>query len=156
MITDALTDSTTLTRVGDKAPVFICKTIDGKIVDLSQMNGKVILINFFATWCPPCNKELPDLEENIWKRYKDNSSFVLLVIGREHDEKVVSDFVSSRKFLMPFVADPDRSIYKLFATQYIPRNVLIDKEGKIIFQNRGYTKQEFQTIENLIAENLKM
>jgi peroxiredoxin len=155
MLTDAQSDPTTLTRVGDMAPVFTCRTIEGKVVDITEMTGNVILINFFATWCPPCNQELPVLETQIWKKYHGNSNFFLLVIGREHDEKAVSEYALSGKFSMPFVADPDRSIYKLFATQYIPRNVLIDKSGKIIFQNRGYTTQEFETIENLIAENLE-
>jgi peroxiredoxin len=155
MITDAQTDSTTLIKTGDKAPVFSCKTLDGKAVDLAKLQGKVILINFFATWCPPCNQELPVLQENIWNRYKSNKDFVLLVVGREHNEKEIADFAASRKFSMPFVADQDRGIYKLFATQYIPRNILIGKDGRIIFQNRGYTKKEFDEIESLIAEKLK-
>jgi peroxiredoxin len=155
MITDAQTDTTTLLNNGDMVPSFKCKTIDGKSFDTDKLRGKIVMINFFATWCPPCNLELPVLQSGIWDKYKNNTSFVLIIIGREHSEKEVADFVKSKNFTMPFAADPDRSIYKLFATQYIPRNVIIDRDGKIIYQNRSYTKEEFEGIEKLIEEKLK-
>jgi peroxiredoxin len=155
MITDAQTDTTTLLKNGDLVPSFKCKTIDGKSFDIDKQRGKVVMINFFATWCPPCNLELPVLQSGIWDKYNNNSSFVLIILGREHSEKEVADFVKSKNFTMPFAADQDRSIYKLFATQYIPRNVIIGRDGRIIYQNRGYTKEEFEEIEKLIAERLK-
>jgi peroxiredoxin len=155
MITDAQNDTTTLARNGDMSPVFKCVTIDGKIFDLSKLRDKIVMLNFFTTWCPPCNQELPALQENIWKKYRDNEEFVLLVIGREHNNDVVAEFVAEKRFVMPFAADPDRAVYSLFATQYIPRNVIIDRGGKIIFQNRGYTSREFKMIEELLAEKLK-
>lgn len=155
MIVDAQTDTTTLTRTGDKAPQFICKTIDGKVFDISKLQGKIIMINFFATWCGPCNLELPVLQKNIWEKYKDNSSFALIILGREHNEKEVTDFVNTKKFTMPFAPDPKREIYKLYATQFIPRNVIIGKDGKILFQSRGYTEEEFRQIEELLAQKLK-
>ena len=155
MLTDSQIDPTTLTRVGGIVPAFSCRTTEGRSVDIRKLMGKVIMINFFATWCPPCNQELPVLQNNIWKRYKQHNDFILLVIGREHGEKDINDFAVTKNLAMPFVADPERKIYDLFASKYIPRNVLIDMEGKIIFQNRGYTQEEFGKIENLISENLK-
>jgi len=155
MITDAQTDTTTLLKNGDMAPAFSCKTIDGKIFDIAKLKGKVIMINFFATWCPPCNLELPVLQSDVWDKYKNNPSFALIILGREHNEKEVADFVKSKNFTMPFAPDPDRNIYKLFATQFIPRNVIIDRDGKIIYQNRGYTKEEFDEIVKLLAGKLK-
>jgi peroxiredoxin len=155
MITDAQTDSTTLLNNGDLVPSFKCKTIDGKTIDISKLRGKVIMINFFATWCPPCNLELPVLQSDIWDIHKNDPSFVLIILGREHNEKEVTDFVKSKNFTMPFAADPDRDIYKLFATQFIPRNVIIDRDGRIIYQNRGYAKEEFEEIKKIIAEKLK-
>ncbi len=149
------TDTTTLTKVGDKAPVFSCTTIDGKTVDISKMQGKIIMINFFATWCGPCMLELPVLQKNIWDKYKDNKNFALLILGREHTEKEVSDFVKLKKFTMPFAPDPKRAVFSLYATQSIPRNVIIGKDGKIIFQSMGYTPEEFKKIEDLLAEKLK-
>jgi peroxiredoxin len=123
----AQTDTTTLTRIGDRAPVFSCTTTGGKAIDISKLQGKVILINFFATWCGPCNMELPVLQKNVWDRYKNNPDFVLIIIGREHTDKEVSDFVAKKKFTMPFASDPKRAIYSMYAKQTIPRNVIIGK-----------------------------
>jgi peroxiredoxin len=154
-IAAAQTDTTTLTRIGDKAPVFTCKTIDGKAIDLSKLQGKIVMINFFATWCGPCNLELPVLQKNIWDKYKNNENFQLIILGRQHNETEVRNFASSKKFTMPFAPDPERKIYGLYATQFIPRNVIIGKDGKIIFQSMGYTPEEFRKIEDLLAEKLK-
>jgi peroxiredoxin len=148
-------DPSTLLKNGTAAPVFTCKTIDGKEFDLSKAKGKIVMINFFATWCGPCNQELPVLQEAIWEKYKNDPNFALIVLGREHSEKEVKEFVKKHKFTMPFAPDPGREIFKLYASQNIPRNVIIDKEGKIIFQNIGYTKEDFQVIEKLLKENIK-
>jgi peroxiredoxin len=155
IIAAAQTDTTTLTRIGDKAPVFTCKTIDGKTIDISKLQGKIVMINFFATWCGPCNLELPVLQKNIWEKYKDNKNFQLIILGRQHTETEVLNFVQSKKFTMPFAPDPNREVYGLYATQFIPRNVIIGKDGKIIFQSMGYTPEEFRKIEVLLAEKLK-
>jgi len=149
------TDTTTFTNIGDKAPTFTCRTIDGKALDISKLQGKIVMVNFFATWCGPCNLELPVLQKNIWDKYKDNPNFVLIILGREHNEQEVKDFVKAKKFTMPFAPDPEREIFKLYASGFIPRNVIIGKDGKIIFQNIGYTEEEFKKIEKLLAENIK-
>ena len=151
----AQADTTALTKVGDKAPSFSCTTIDGKTFDLSSMNGKIVMINFFATWCGPCQAELPVLQKNIWDKYKNNPSFRLIILGREHSEKEVREFVEKKSFTMPFAPDPDRNIYKLYATQFIPRNVIVGKDGRILFQSMGYTEEEFKKIEGLLKKELK-
>jgi peroxiredoxin len=148
-------DTSTLLKTGDTAPVFSCTTIDGKVFDLSQARGKIVMVNFFATWCGPCNQELPVLQETIWNKFRNDPHFALIILGREHTEKEVKDFVSKKGFTMPFAPDPGRKIYSLYATQNIPRNVIIDRDGKILFQNIGFTKEEFKTIENLIKDKLK-
>jgi peroxiredoxin len=148
-------DTTTYNKIGDPAPLFTCKTIDGKVVDLSKMHGKIVMINFFATWCPPCNQELPVLQKNIWDKYKNNTGFALIILGREHSEKEVKDFVIKKGFTMPFAPDQKREIFKLYASQSIPRNVIIGKDGKIIFQSTSYTPEEFSKIELLLADLLK-
>jgi len=154
-ITSAQSDTTTITRVGDRAPAFTCRTIDGKTIDISKLQGKIVMINFFATWCGPCLQELPVLQNNIWDKYKTNDNFQLIILGRQHTEAEVRKFVDSRKFTMPFAPDPERKIYSLYATQFIPRNVIIGKDGRIIFQSMGYTPEEFKKIEDLLTEQLK-
>lgn len=151
----AQTDTTTLTKTGEKAPVFSCTTIDGRTIDISKMEGKVVLINFFATWCGPCNMELPVLQKNVWGKYKNNPNFILIIIGREHTDKEVSDFVAKKRFNMPFASDPKRSIFSMYATQTIPRNIIIGKDGRIVFQNSGYDPKEFKKLEGVLAEKLK-
>ena len=154
-ITSAQSDTTTITRVGDRAPAFTCRTIDGKTIDISKLQGKIVMINFFATWCGPCLQELPVLQKNIWDKYKTNDNFQLIILGRQHTEAEVRKFVDSRKFTMPFAPDPERKIYSLYATQFIPRNVIIGKDGRIISQSMGYTPEEFKKIEDLLTEQLK-
>jgi peroxiredoxin len=148
-------DSTTLVRTGEKTPLFTCTTIDGKTIDISKLKGKIVLINFFATWCPPCNQELPELQKNIWDKYKNNPDFVLVIIGREHNEKEVKDFVTKKQFTMPFAPDPGRKIFSLYATQSIPRNIIIGKDGRVLFHGIGFAREEFIKMEELLAENLK-
>lgn len=154
-VTFSQADTTTLTKPGDYAPVFSCKTIDGKVLDISKMKGKVILLNFFATWCPPCNLELPVLQKNIWDKYKGKSDFVLVILGREHTDAEVAEFVKKKGFTMPFAADPERVIFSKYATQSIPRNVVIGRDGKILYQSIGYSPEEFKKLEELIAGQVK-
>ncbi len=155
LTTYSQTDPTTLVTTGDQAPVFKCRTIDGKSIDIAKLEGKVILVNFFATWCPPCNLELPVLQKEVWEKYKDNPDFVLIILGREHSESEVRSFVEKKGFTMPFAPDPKREIFSMYATQNIPRNIIIGKDGKIIFQGTGYSEEEFSEIEHILAEKLK-
>ena len=155
MILKGQNDSTTLIKTGDPAPLFKCRTIDGKSIDISKLKGKIIMVNFFATWCPPCNLELPVLQKEIWDKYKNNPDFVLIILGREHSEAEVKDFVAKKKFTMPFAPDPKREFFSLYATQNIPRNVIIGKDGNVLFQGTGFSEEEFSEIEKTIAENLK-
>lgn len=140
--------------VGQKAPDFSLKTEKGEI-KLSELKGKVILINFFATWCGPCRAELPVLQAKIWEKYKDNSNFSFLIIGRQHTQQEVDAFKATNKYLMPFYADPDRSVYKLYANQYIPRNYLIDKNGVVVYKSQGYTAEEFDVLISTISKLLE-
>ena len=147
-------EATTMTKLGQEAPAFICTTLDGKTIDIKKLRGKVIMINFFATWCPGCNLELPELQKTIWEKYRNNDKFVLVVIGREHSDKELSEYAALKGLSLPFAPDPKREIYNLYASKYIPRNVVIDREGKIIYQKSGFTAAELAGIEKLISENL--
>ena len=113
------------------------------------------MLNFFATWCGPCNSELPVMQNNIWDKYKDRPDFILVILGREHNEQEVRDFVENKHFTMPFAPDPNREIFKLYATQNIPRNVVIGKDGRILFQSMGYTEEEFKKLETFLSQELK-
>ena len=145
----------TLTKIGDKLPSFIFETEKGKTVKIEDYKGKLILINLFATWCPPCNAELPLVQKKIWEKYSNNPNFSLFVFGREENWDKVSAFKQRKGFTFPILPDETRNVYKLFATQYIPRNILIDKDGKIIYQSMGYKEDEFEKLVSIIDEKLK-
>ena len=148
---NAQSSESTLTRIGQEAPAFSCTTVKGDQIEISQLKGKVIWINFFATWCPPCKRELPVLENNVMQRYKDNPDFVLLVIGREHSMEEMKDYAKKTGLDLPFAPDEDRKIFGKYATRSIPRNVIIDKDGKIAVQSIGYTEEEFAKLEEKLA-----
>jgi peroxiredoxin len=154
MLTDARNDTTTLVALGEKSPTFRCTATDGSIFDSSKLKGKVVMINFFATWCPPCKLELPAVQNRIWEKYHDRDDFVLLIIGREQDDQIVADYAKEKGFQMTFASDPLRSVYNLFATQYIPRNIIIDRNGELIFQSRGYSESDLEMIEDLLEKKL--
>lgn len=145
----------TKNKVGDKAPAFKATTFDGKVIDSNALKGKVIMVNFFATWCPPCKKELPVLEKNVAEKYRNNSDFVLVVLGREHDMDEMKKYAEETGLKLPFAPDMERKIFDLYAEASIPRNVIIDKKGNISYQSIGYSEEEFAVLEKHLADLLK-
>lgn len=130
-------------KTGDQAPNFTIKTLDGSNFTLSDYRGKVVFLNFFATWCGSCMKEMPHVESEIWQQIK-HSDFVMLAIAREQKNDEIKKFKTEKQYTMPMAADQNRLVYNLFAPQYIPRNIIIDRTGKMIYFERGYTEPEFK------------
>ena len=143
-------EKSNIIKVGDQIPEFSITSVDGKTITTAELKGKVVLINFFATWCAPCKKELPYIESDIWKVYKDKN-FVLLVVGREHTLEQLKAF-DKGKYSFSFYADTKREMYSKFAKSYIPRNYLIDQNGKIIFASIGFKDNEFDELKSKIKE----
>ncbi|MCZ4693568.1 TlpA family protein disulfide reductase [Ancylomarina euxinus] len=143
-----------LTKKGQLAPDFTITSLDGDLFKLSDLKGKVILVNFFATWCGPCMKELPELEKQLWPRFK-NENFKMISIGREHTVTELKKFQCAKEFTFPIAADPQRHIYAKYAEKYIPRNYIIDKEGYIIFQGKGFSQKELDEMMEIIEKAMK-
>ena len=146
----------TLVKVGEQAPDFTCKPIGGEEFSLGKQKGTVVLVNFFATWCGPCLEELPHLEKEIMKKYADRKDFKLIVIGREHSAEEVEKFAKEKKFTLPMAPDPKREIYGKYAKQYIPRNFIVGKDGKIKLASVGNTETGFQEIVQMVEKELNV
>ena len=147
-------DEFTMAKQGEAAPDFSFETAPGKTIKLSDLNGKVVWINFFATWCPPCRKELPHLQAEVYDKYKDNDSFELIILGREHSWEEINKFTREQGFNMPFYPDPERKIFDLYAKQNIPRNFIIDKTGKIVYSSIGFNEEDFAKTKLKVADLL--
>jgi peroxiredoxin len=147
-------DETSVIKIGDKAPTFKYTNNKDEEQNSSNLKGKIILINFFATWCGPCMTEMPYLEKEIWEKYKTNSNFELIAIGRGHSLEETNAFIAKKNFSFSISPDKDKSIYNLFATQYIPRNYLFDKDGKLVYTSVGFSPEEFQKLKDKIEELL--
>ena len=111
------------------------------------------MLQFTASWCSVCRKEMPHIENEIWQVYKDKN---LIVIGIDRDEplETVIEFAKKMKITYPMALDPNADIFALFALKQsgVTRNILIDKEGKIIFKTRLFDQEEFSKLKNKIKE----
>jgi peroxiredoxin len=147
-------ESTTILKVGNNLPAFTTQSLSGKIFSSDELKGKVVLINFWATWCPPCKAELPLLQKNIYDKIKDKN-FVVLCVSRGEKDDVVKNFIRQNKYTFPVYLDPETRTYNLFASKYIPRNFVIGKDGKVKLATVGFSKEEFDKMIRLIQKELK-
>ena len=144
-------EETVLTVVGQTAPSFELVTLGGETFNLDEHRGKVVLVNFFATWCPPCREELPHLDREIWQRF-DPQRFSLIVVGREEDDDVLQPFVDQHGYTFPVAGDPEMVAYSQYASRFIPRNFVIGPDGEILYQSQGFERPEFDEMVAVIAE----
>ncbi len=144
----------TFVSMGMQVPKFQFESAKGKRSSISDFKGKVVLINFFATWCGPCKIELPKIQSEIWNKHRDNPKFAILTFGREHTWQEVDKFRTDNGFQFPFYPDPKRGVYGKFAAQTIPRSFLLDEEGKIIFMSEGFEESHFNELVKLIDSKL--
>lgn len=145
----AFSQSSTLTKIGDQVPSFSFTDLEGVEHKIEDFKGKTVLINLFAIWCGPCRQELPHLDSEFHQKY-DEEDFKLLVFGRNHDVETLRKFETQSDFTFSFIPDLDRSIFDLFATNVIPRNILIDENGKIVYQSVGYTMEIFEELKEQV------
>jgi peroxiredoxin len=110
---------------------FTLTDLNGKNWTLRELRGKVVLLNFWATWCPPCRKEMPDLE-NLSHRF-GQAGLVILGISDEKSE-TVRKFIAQQGITYPVLFDPDRKIHELYQIEGIPKTFIYDREGRIVAQ----------------------
>lgn len=155
LVVKAQDGSGDLVKVGQQMPAFTIVNDNGTQTLSSSLKGKVILVNFFATWCPPCQKELAEVQKTLWPKYKDNKDFALLVIGREHTDAELLKYNEKKGFTFPLYPDRNRAIYGAFAKNLIPRSYLVDKTGNVIYATKGYSDEEFAELMEKIEAALK-
>lgn len=142
-------------KEGAEMPHFTFKDIEGKERSSDEFKGKVILINFFATWCQPCLVEMSLLQKQIWKKYKDNPNFIIASFGRDHSQEEIKEFIHKKNLSFNVFPDKGRLVYNLFASKFIPRNYLIDKDGKTVLLSTGFSEEEFQLLKDKIQSLLQ-
>ena len=121
---------------------FTLLDLQGKAWHLRDLKGKVVLVNFWATWCPPCRKEMPDLQA-LYDKYKDQG-LVVLSISDEEAAKV-SPFIAERKISYPVLLDPGRKVNEAFIVEGIPKSFVYDRGGKMVAQSIDMrTRGQFQ------------
>jgi len=111
---------------------FTLQDLQGKSYTLSALRGKVLLVNFWATWCPPCRKEMPDLEA-MSKKYK-GQGLVILSISDE-DMPTVSGYISKMGYTYPILLDPGKTVGKEFHVEGIPKTFVFGRDGKLVTQS---------------------
>ncbi len=146
-----INDPSTLRKTGDISPLMSIRTIEGHEIDF---HGRVVVLNFFATWCGPCKTEMPHLEHELWRPLL-NTDFILISVGIKHSHEQVQSYQRSNNCTFLFAADQDESIYHKFATTYIPRCIVIGRDGRIKYQTVGFYPQNFKTLINIVRNELE-
>ena len=149
--------ATTIVHEGDIAPDFTVEMLDGRKIKLSDLRGKIVLLNFWATWCGPCMMEFNEIPEQIIKHF-EGKDVVLLAISRGEKPEVVATKMAALKakgIVFPVGLDPERKIYSQYAKEFIPRNFIIDKKGKVNYVTVGYTETGIKELVSRIDGLLK-
>lgn len=142
------------TRPGQKMPAFSFQTLDGGRSSVEGLKGKVVFVNFWATWCPPCLAEMPRMEREIWQRFKSSPDFFMVAIAREQTADEIRPFLKQNRLTFPAAPDPAREVYRLFGEGGIPRSYVVGRDGRILFQSVGYDEGDFARMKSLIAKEL--
>ncbi|MBR5206706.1 MAG: TlpA family protein disulfide reductase [Alistipes sp.] len=129
--------ATTLIHEGDIAPDFTVEMLDGSKVTLSELRGKVVLLSFWATWCPPCRQEMAHMQKGVIDPFA-GQDLVVLPISRGEKRETVENYLNKMGHTFPVGLDGDQSIYRKYASNYIPRSFVVDKDGKVVYVAVGY------------------
>lgn len=141
-----------INKDGDKAPNFSLKSVKGKTVKLSDFKGKIVIVDFWATWCPPCRKGIPDLV-SIQKKFKKDVVVIGISLDAEKTIKDVPEFVKNYKINYPILYGDEKVVVDYGGIQSIPTTFVIDRKGNVVDSHVGLVEKD--TYINKIKELLK-
>ncbi|RIJ50886.1 TlpA family protein disulfide reductase [Maribellus luteus] len=146
-----------IVKLGQQVPDITMELTDGKKISTSALKGKVVMLQFTASWCSVCRKEMPHIEKDIWQKHKNNQDFVLVGVDMNEPLDKVKKFQKDMKVTYPLALDPGGEIFYTFAAKGagVTRNVIIDKTGKIVYMTRLYKEDEFREMIDVIDYLLK-
>lgn len=147
-------EATTLVKVGQVAPDFSVEMLDGRVIKLSELRGKVVMVCFWATWCPPCRQEMAHLQEGVIDHFA-GKDLVVLPISRGEQREVVEKFIADNGYTFGVGLDPERAIYDQYASNFVPRTFIINKRGKVTYRVAGYDEQTAKAVNAAIAKALR-
>lgn len=131
------------------APDFSLKDLEGEKLSLADFEGKVLFINFWATWCPPCRQEIPGFIE-VYEKYKADGMAIIGVSLDRKGAKVVVDFAEKLKITYPLAMADEDIVQDYRPGQYIPSTIVIDREGRIRDKHVGFLDKD--ALEKLFLE----
>ncbi|MDR0582095.1 MAG: TlpA family protein disulfide reductase [Prevotellaceae bacterium] len=145
-----------IVKVGDDAPDFDIQYLDGSTERLSDYRGKVLMLQFTASWCSVCRKEMPHIERDIWQKHKDDLDFALIAVDYKEPADTTQKFAETIRVTYPLTLDESGEKFHLYAGQNagVTRNIIIDRDGKIAFLTRLYDPDEFVEMVRVIDELL--
>ena len=144
--------ATTIIHAGDVAPDFTAVMLDGSKVTLSALQGKPTLLIFWATWCPPCREELAHLQEGVIDVYGD--AITVLPLSRGEKREVVEEYIAQMGYTFPVGLDEEQTIYKQYASNYIPRCFVIGRDGVVVYSGVGYDEAVAAEVKEAIDKAL--
>jgi peroxiredoxin len=139
-------------NAGDVAPEFSLHDVNGSIVTLNSFKGMVVFLTFWATWCPSCKEELPDM--NILQRKYADKGFTVLSICIESSDSIVANYLKKHPVTFPVLVDKEGAVAEAFRFSGLPASFMVGKDGIIRHKYSGYDKDDFTRIEQKIIELL--
>ncbi len=148
-------DEGAIAKVGDMAPDFKVEMLDGSTVSLGDFSGKIVVLTFWATWCPYCVQEMDVVQEKLIDHYNGND-VVFLPVSRGEKRDVVEKFVEKKGYKFSTGLDPEQKIWGMYASKSIPRNFIIDRQGRIAESLIGYSPEDFEVLLESVDKLLNM
>ncbi len=149
----ALCAATYAADAGGPAPPFTLTALTGQQAALSQYQGQVIMVNFWATWCGPCQQEMPLLDQ-MYKKYKP-AGFTLIGVSVDKDTAPVKDLMARKPVSFPVLLDPANQVSKAYHVDEMPSSVIIDRKGEIRYIHRGYKPGDENEYQDRIRQLIK-